>query len=161
MNVRKLKKEDIDRVLEIYACARERMKRDGNPTQWGDSHPRRELIEGDAENGTGYVLEQDGKIVGVFAFLLGEDPTYHHIEGEWLNDEPYGTIHRIASGEEGRSVLKTALKFCESQVGNIRIDTHEDNAVMRHLLTKYGFSECGVIYVANGTPRIAYQKVVH
>ncbi len=31
-----------------------------------------------------------------FAFILGEDPTYQQIDGAWLNDQPYGTIHRIA-----------------------------------------------------------------
>ncbi len=29
---------------------------------------------------------------------------------------------------------------------------------MQHILTKYGFQRCGIIYVKNGTERIAYQK---
>ena len=28
---------------------------------------------------------------------------------------------------------------------------------MQHILTKYGFQRCGIIYVKNGTERIAYQ----
>ena len=36
-------------------------------------------------------------IHGVFALFEGAEPTYAHIEeGEWLNDEPYVTIHRLA-----------------------------------------------------------------
>lgn len=36
-------------------------------------------------------------IHGVFALFDGAEPTYAHIEeGEWLNDEPYVTIHRLA-----------------------------------------------------------------
>ena len=35
-------------------------------------------------------------IHGVFALFDGAEPTYAHIEeGEWLNDEPYVTIHRL------------------------------------------------------------------
>ena len=29
---------------------------------------------------------------------------------------------------------------------------------MRHLLEKNGFKECGIIYVEDGTPRIAFQR---
>ena len=28
---------------------------------------------------------------------------------------------------------------------------------MQHILTKFGFQRCGIIYVKNGTERIAYQ----
>mgnify|MGYP002933455973 FL=1 len=45
-----------------------------------------------------YVLREEGAIHGVFAFILGEDPTYRVIEqGAWLSDAPYGTIHAVAS----------------------------------------------------------------
>lgn len=42
---------------------------------------------------------------------------------------------------------------------NLRIDTHEENKVMRHLIEKSGFAECGIIRVEDGSPRIAYQYV--
>ena len=160
MQVRKLRREDLDAVFAIYARARQLMRESGNPNQWKDSHPARELTEGDVENGTGYVIEEGGEIVGVFAFILGRDPTYGYIEGEWLNDEPYGTMHRVAASGKVRGVLGTCLAFCESQIGNVRVDTHADNKIMQHLLEKYGYRKCGIIYIADGSPRIAYQKRV-
>ena len=30
---------------------------------------------------------------------------------------------------------------------------------MQHLLEKHGFSYCGIIYLANGDPRLAYQRL--
>ena len=39
---------------------------------------------------------------------------------------------------------------------NIREDTHADNQIMQKLAEKNGFVKCGIIYVKNGTPRIAY-----
>ena len=42
---------------------------------------------------------------------------------------------------------------------SLRADTHADNKIMQHLLEKNGFTRCGIIHVADGTPRIAYQKL--
>lgn len=161
MEIRKTRPDELEEVLRIYAHGREIMRREGNPTQWGENRPAKELIVGDIEKGNSYVAVGNGKIVGVFAFIIGRDPTYDYIEdGEWLNDEEYGTIHRIASSEETHGILSAAVEYCGERVGNIRIDTHKDNAIMRHLLDKLGFTRCGIIYVDDGTARIAYQKKV-
>ena len=40
---------------------------------------------------------------------------------------------------------------------SIRSDTHADNKTMQHLIEADGFTRCGIIYIADGTPRIAYQ----
>ena len=94
----------------------------------------------------------------MFAFILGEDPTYSYIEnGNWLSDKPYGTIHRIAGDGTVSGVVKTAVDYCRETIKNIRIDTHENNKTMQHVLGKLGFSKCGIIYLEDGSPRIAYQ----
>lgn len=100
------------------------------------------------------------QITGVFAFQIGEEPTYQRIQGRWLNDFPYGVIHRIAGNGREKGILAICLRFCETFTGNLRIDTHENNLIMRHLLKKHGFQECGVIYVEDHTPRIAYQRCI-
>ena len=162
MNIRASRPEDLPEIERVYAAAREFMKKTGNPRQWGDKSPEKALILSDFENSTGYVVENEGKIAGVFAFIPGIDPTYGYIEGgAWLNDGPYGTIHRIASDGSVHGILEEALSFCEKRAENIRIDTHEDNKVMQHLLSKHGFTRCGIIYLLNGEPRIAYQKVIN
>ena len=56
----------------------------------------------------------------------------------------------------GGGVLAAALSFAGAQFDHIRMDTHADNAPMRHLLEKQGFSHRGTIYVENGTPRMAF-----
>ena len=160
MNIRNSVPADLPEIQRVYAAARAYMKQTGNPNQWGDTSPELKLILGDFENETGYVVEEDGKIVGAFAFILGTDPTYLHIEdGEWLNDEPYGTIHRIASDGTACGIFEEALAFCSARAKNVRIDTHHDNKVMQHKIEKNGFTRCGIIYITDGSPRIAYQKV--
>ena len=95
------------------------------------------------------------------AFIPGPDPTYTYIEGRWPNEEPYYVIHRIATRTPGQNLASKMLEWafeniCYKSISTIRIDTHRDNCIMKHILTKYGFEECGVIYLANGDPRDAY-----
>ncbi len=160
MEIRKARPEDLENIMKIYARAREFMARTGNPHQWGDkAYPEEELIREDIRRGISYVAEADGAIEAVFMFLIGDDPTYHVIEnGRWLNDEPYGVVHRIAAAGRVKGSGSECLQWAFGQCGNLRIDTHDDNRVMQHVLEKNGFVKCGRIYLENGDPRIAYQK---
>ena len=45
-----------------------------------------------------------------------------------------------------------------SKCPNLRIDTHQDNKVMQHVVEKHGFTRRGIIYIADGSPRIAYER---
>lgn len=159
MDVRKAVLADLKEILDIYASARERMRQWGNPSQWGESYPPPELVKEDIRSGNSYVITDGGEIAAVFAFFLGDEPTYQRIEkGAWLNDRPYGTIHRLAGRGEKGGIFACCTRFCEGRVGNIRADTHACNKRMQHLLEKNGYVKCGRIYVADGSPRIAYQK---
>ena len=107
-----------------------------------------------------FVLEDSDGIHGVFAFILGEDPTYHVIEnGQWLSDAPYGTIHAVASDGSIHGFLTQVVTYCLQTIRHLRIDTHPDNLIMQHVITKNGFTKCGIIYVADGTPRLAYERL--
>lgn len=159
MRIRKAEQSDLDSILSVYAIAREYMRKTGNPNQWGTNKPQRELLEEDIQKGELFVGEStDGNIHFVFAFILGGDPTYLYIEnGSWLSDEPYGTIHRVASDGAVKGVVKLVVDYCRNTISNIRIDTHENNKTMQHVLEKSGFVKCGIIYLSDGAPRIAYQ----
>jgi hypothetical protein len=52
--------------------------------------------------------------------------------------------------------MKDLLDWCFSKDGNIRIDTHKDNTIMRHRLRNFGFTYCGIIHLKNGDERQAY-----
>lgn len=160
MVIRKSTFGDLDSIMALFDIARMRMRRDGNTTQWIDGYPSREIAENDIRNGNSYVLEDEGGAYATFAMIAGEDPTYGHIEGRWPNNLPYVTLHRAASDDRHHGVLHDILQWVCGQYDNVRIDTHKDNHRMIHIAEKEGFAYCGVIYVANGTPRNAYQKVL-
>ena len=156
--IRQAQWADFDRILEIYAIARDFMAQTGNPTQWGNHYPPLSMLEADIPAGNLYVVEDQG-IHGVFAYFSEPDPTYAYIEdGAWLSDRPYGTIHRVASDGSG-GVFSAVLRFAMEQNSHVRIDTHADNKVMQHVLTKHGFTRTGIIYLEDGDPRIAYERV--
>lgn len=151
---------ELPRIEEIYAYAREQMKKTGNPNQWGNSKPDRETLVNDIETSVSYVLEEDGEIHGVFMFFIGEEPDYRVIEeGKWKNELPYGVIHRVAGDGSRKGILESIVKYCSAIIPNLRMDTHQDNRVMQHVLEKNGFERCGIVYVEGGNCRIAYQKV--
>ena len=156
--VRKAAPADVSRILEIYAHVREFMSNTGNPNQWGMVYPPLEMLEEDILRGNLYVVEENG-IHGVFAYFTEPDPTYSYIEdGAWLSDSPYGTIHRVASDGIG-GVFSAVLQYAMERNPHVRIDTHHDNKVMQHVLEKHGFRRCGIIYLEDGDPRIAYEKI--
>lgn len=158
MKIRKAEQNDLNSILNVYETAREYMRQNGNPDQWGTTHPKRELLEDDIKKGQLFVGADDENILFVFAFILGDDPTYSYIEnGGWLSDKPYGTIHRIASSGAVSGVVRMAVDFCRSIISNIRIDTHENNKTMQRAVERLGFVKCGIIYIEDGSPRIAYQ----
>ena len=157
MTIRQAEKKDFDDILRVYAHAREYMKQSGNPTQWGKSFPPETLINDDIREKRNYVVETESGVHGVFAFILGDDPTYARIEGAWMSDAPYGTIHRIASDGEVKGVFAAAIAFCKTRTSHLRIDTHANNTTMCHAIEKAGFKECGIIYIEDGSPRIAYE----
>lgn len=161
MIIRKADIRELDALMDVYACARKFMQDSGNKNQWINGYPSEEVISNDILSGNSYVIldEKTDEIAGVFYFRQGDDPTYATIEnGEWLNDQPYGVVHRIASTGKRRGVSDCCLKWCYDQCANIRVDTHKDNLVMQRALKRNGYIECGIIYVANGTARIAFQK---
>ena len=157
MDVRKARMSELDAVMGIYDGARAFMREHGNASQWPVGVPSREEIAGDIAAGDCYVLVQGGELAGVFCFLLGEDPTYAVIEdGSWRSDAPYGAIHRVASAGIARGVTKACFDFCASRMSHLRIDTHEDNLPMQQAIERYGFERRGIIHIADGSPRIAY-----
>jgi len=158
MYIRHAVSEDFEKIMLIYANARQIQIDTGNPNQWIYGYPQANIVQDDIKAERSFLCIDNDEIVGVFVLYDWQDPTYAVIDGEWLNDEPYLTIHRIAGTRDHHGIVEFCVNWVYAQRPNIRIDTHHDNAIMRHILPKLGFKECGIITTHNGTPRIAFQK---
>ena len=162
ITIRKSKPEDLPRLMEIFAHARSFMVSTGNPDQWAEDYPGRELLLKDIGSSDSYVVQAGGAVVATFVLRAGDDPTYRVIyDGEWPDDGPYATIHRIASDGSRKGILHLVMKFALERFTSIRIDTHRDNRVMRAAILREGFRYCGIINCWNGTERLAYQYRAH
>ena len=161
MEIRKATPADLPALREVFAAAKAIMRADGNPTQWAGAYPDDTVVLRDIAGGWGYVLLDRGRPAGYFALIPSPEPTYSYIEGgAWLDDTlPYYVIHRIASVPDVHGVFAATIQYAAGICRNIRIDTHRNNRIMQHNLARHGFSYCGIIYLADGDERLAYQRL--
>ena len=158
--IRKAIESDLLEIKNIVDKARELMKSSGNINQWVDGYPSIDALLSDIRSGNAYLLLREDKAVAYFAMIDGPEPTYNLItKGSWLNDDSYGVLHRVASNGEAKGVFKEILLYASEHYSNIRIDTHHDNKIMQRLLEQNGFVYCGIIFLGDGSPRLAYQRI--
>lgn len=160
MEIRKTAPEDIEGVMALFDGARRFMRAHGNDQQWTGGYPSLEMTREDIRLGNSYVVVDDGELLATFVMPLGEEPTYRVIDGAWLNDAPYGTLHRLASSGLRRGLSDYIIQWAFERTGNLRGDTHEINAPMRRVFERNGFKLCGTIWIEDGSPRLAYHKIV-
>ena len=163
--IRPATEADIPAVLPVFEAAKAIMRADGNHDQWGaPGFPGDALLLRDIARGGGFVISSEAEgeveksIVAYFALLPSPEPTYDVIDGAWLTDGPYGVIHRIASYPEVHGIFSAVIDFAAARYPHLRIDTHRDNRIMQHLIDMAGFTYCGVIWLEDGTERLAYER---
>lgn len=167
MKFRKTTLQDIDNVMKIINEAKEYFK-ENKIDQWQNGYPNSDTIYTDVKNNSSYVLENENKILATSMVSFEEDKTYKHIyNGEWLNNSDYAVIHRVAVSEDAKGqgiasiIIKKVEDLCkENKVNSIRVDTHKDNISMQRSLEKNGFKYCGIIYLEDGSERIAFEKLI-
>ena len=65
---------DIPRALDIYASARQFMRRSGNAVQWVNGYPSEALLRSDVAAGRLFVMEDAGRVYAVFASSSATTP---------------------------------------------------------------------------------------
>ncbi|MBP3710303.1 MAG: GNAT family N-acetyltransferase [Treponema sp.] len=134
--------------------------------QWQDGYPQEADILNDLKTGKGYVIKDGQTVIAYCCIDFNGERAYDTLNGSWLNDEPYIVIHRIAVDDAVKGQGVASALFHEAEVfalahniKNIRIDTDNDNAIMKHILEKFDYTYCGTIWFANSV-KIAYHKVL-
>lgn len=159
MRIIRATKKDVPVMREILDHGRQ-IQLTAGVEQWAEGYPSKTLMLEDIERNAAYLcLDDTDEAVGVASIFTEPDPTYFEIEGEWLNNAPYATIHRIATNSKIKGVGQYMIQWVQKNHQNVRIDTHADNAAMKHVLEKLGFDYTGVIYIENGEARDAYHYV--
>lgn len=156
MHLEKATMADLDRIIEILKDGRNQLAERGID-QWQGDYPNRQHIKEDIENGYAYLVHSDDhETVGAFAIVPAPDDTYDALDGKWLLDtDAYLVIHRVAvhsdhAGQGYASGLFVSvidyLRAHRPDIKSLRIDTHEDNKPMQHLIEKHGFKRVGTLH---------------
>lgn len=170
MKVYKATLNDFEDIKLIHSLAIIHMNEEENHNQWmkNDEKFLNKMIDY-IKSGNFYIVKENEETIGFFAMIFGVDITYNVIDGKWINNDEYVTIHKIASKYYRRHIASFILSYVEQTIANkgiknIRIDTHIDNVSMNAFLLKNGFVKCGTISITcnfedKNSLRIAYQKV--
>ncbi|MCJ7840838.1 GNAT family N-acetyltransferase [Lederbergia sp. NSJ-179] len=167
MEFRKATEQDIHPIMEIIGQAQAYFKKN-HIDQWQHNYPNIHTIMDDILKGYSYVLLKDENIVATTAISFDGEKTYKHIySGKWLSNGDYAVIHRLAVDHLHKGlgisteVIRNVEKMCLNKgVNSIKIDTHEQNLSMQKLLQKNDFKYCGIIYLEDGSKRIAFEKIL-
>lgn len=163
--LRKAQIPEAEIIWQILQQAIERRRKDGS-NQWQDGYPNLEVVKTDISLGKGYVLEIDNAIAAYAALVFNDEPAYNEIIGDWLTNDDFLVIHRVAVSNDflgkGIAVLlfQKLEEFAkENQVFSIKVDTNFDNLAMLHILEKLDYQYCGEVYF-RGSARKAFEKVL-
>lgn len=162
--IEKAKLTDLSEIVAVIESARAYLKAQGIDQWQKSAYPAISDIRTDIENDVAYVLKVAGKVAAYGAVIAGFDPAYDLIQGAWRNDNhDYVTVHRMAvstafRGQALGQRFLTSVFETFSTYQDFRVDTHPNNQIMQHILTKLGFEKCGVVMFEGA--RWAYQKVL-
>lgn len=167
MEFRKALETDIDSIMSIIKQAQAYFKEEGI-NQWQNNYPNVETISKDIADKNSYVLLKNNNIVATIAVSFDGEKTYEDIyEGEWISNNKYAVIHRIAIDNNYKGlglssqIIKKVEELClKKGVHSIKVDTHEENISMKNLLEKNKFQYCGIIYLSDKSKRIAFEKII-
>ena len=166
---RKARLDDLEQVMLAVEDSREVLRLQGNG-QWQDGYPNRDDFINDIKNGRLFVVldeNNDSLIAGVCALTYHEEDYHHLYEGEWLTDLPYMVMHRVALKKEyrgqgyGKKLMQVFIEQAKIEgYRSLRIDTHEGNAIMRHLITSFGFIWCGRAILTPDKDRMVFERAL-
>lgn len=167
MRLRKSTQLDVNDIMNMIGQAQEYFKKN-NIDQWQDNYPNHETIKGDINKEESYVLINDNDILATAALSFNGEKNYDVIYGgEWISNNNYAVVHRVAVDENHKGkglsgeLFKNLEEIClDNNVRSIKIDTHRENESMQKFLKKSGFKYCGIIYLPDKSERIAFEKLL-
>lgn len=165
MILRKATPSEAPIIWSILQQAIEQRRLDGSD-QWQDGYPNKQTVQDDLKNGYAYVYEINNEIAAYAAIIFDEDPAYNDIKGQWLTNDDYVNIHRVATAHNLKrqgvaiQLFKKIETLClEHDVYSIKIDTNFDNVPMLKIMDRLNYTYCGEV-VIGGALRKAFEKVL-
>ena len=167
ITIKKSTYNDIDEIMIIIEQAKEYFTQK-EFFQWNKEYPNKDTIKNDIDKNNSFIVLLDNNIVGTFSLIVGEDMCYKNICGNWISNDLYATIHRLAihNHYKRKGISHKIIKYCENfcidnNIKTLRIDTHSLNKPMINFIEKNNFQYCGIIQTRGLSNRVAYEKFVN
>lgn len=156
MNFRRAESDDMAEIMRITNAAKAQLRQMGL-NQWQKGYPSAEVWADDIAHKRAWLAVEGDKALGVFVFQTEPERAYSHIDGAWLTDGQYASLHRLCVAEDsrGKGIAGAMLRYGADMarakgIHAMRIDTHAGNLPMRRALAKSGFERCGEITLCEG-----------
>ncbi|WP_238483809.1 GNAT family N-acetyltransferase [Anaerosporobacter faecicola] len=148
------KKTEIHQLEKLYDDVNEYLEANINYPGWKKGiYPTREDAENGIEEGTLYVAEAAGEIVG--SLILRHKPEPAYASATWQTDVEYEKILVIYTfvvdpKKQGQGIGRKMLEQIEELAKNLRmralrLDVYEKNTPAIHLYQKCGFQYIGTV----------------
>jgi acetyltransferase, GNAT family protein len=122
MQLQKANIADIEDVMLVFSQAR-RAQREAGFIQWEDGYPSIETMNTDINSGIGYIIEDNGVLVGYVA-IATHDEEYEKQSQLWSCHGTYAVFHRIAISDKyrGKGHSKAPFDLAEAKSRQMNVD---------------------------------------
>ncbi len=172
MLLRRAEMKDLPQIKQIILDGKAHLAAQ-NINQWRGQYPNMDVLVHDINNGYNYVLVEDDEVLGTISAISGPDMSYQTLDGQWMTEEgEYVALHRVAVSANHRGEGLSTKLFnavldelsLNPMIKGVRIDTHQENFGMQHVIKKMGFAETGLVKVLNSSNveqvyNIGYEKL--
>ena len=136
------KQEHFEALCTITKDAKTQLKGLGID-QWQKGYPNQSVWADDIKKGITWVAVEDGTVLGAFMFQTEPEPSYATIDGAWLTEGAYASLHRVCVAENGKGkgiageLFRHGFDLARKQgLPALRIDTHAGNLPMKRALDR-------------------------
>jgi len=163
--IRKAIMEDIKNIIGIINQTIVEMSTYNN-TQWDENYPREKDFMNDIQNGDLFVVEREGRLVGLVCINKVEPVEYNELN--WSLHEDVMVVHRMAVSSDyrrsgiGTELMKFADEFAlKNNIRYLKTDTYSLNTKMNALFKKCGYNLIGEIsFLGKEKPFYCYEKIL-
>jgi len=166
LKIVKATKDDRGDIMELIKCCILEMESRGI-YQWNEHYPTLDIISGDVENGSMYVIKEENSIWGIIAINEEQSPEYYNLS--WgCNEGKALVVHRLAvqPKKQRNGIAKELMDFAENyakekEYTSIRLDAYCGNPGALRLYKQRGYIRVGQVYFPmRDLPFNCYEKVL-
>ena len=166
--IRSGKKEDLRSIMKMVEMTIKMMREEQND-QWDETYPILDDFEQDVQNGSLYILEENGSIIGSITIDRNLPIEYNDSSILWRKAEQAYTVYRLMvdPAARGQGIAARLISYAEeiakqNETPYIKVDTYALNNKAQKLFEKNGFHKVGeMTFGGKKWPFYCYDKILN